>query len=107
MALPTLNSHKEFQDMLQSGKPFLIKFTAQWCGGCQAMTPVLEEAAREVGDGFPMYDVDIGANQETALQFGITSIPVLILFKDGDEVKRLGMAKKADIVAAVTEVAGA
>lgn len=103
MSLPALNSHDEFSKQVASGEPFMVKFTAEWCGGCKAIAPAVEQAAKEVA-GVKVFEIDVDANQETPAQFGIMSIPAMIFFKGGREVARLGPAKKDQIVGALQEL---
>ena len=77
---------------------FLIDFYADWCGPCRMMAPVLDEVDAEYGDKLTVAKVDVDANQRVAAKFQITSIPTLIVLKDGQEVARsVGMKDKAAI----------
>lgn len=73
-------------EVLKSEKPVLIDFWATWCGPCMRQGPVVEELAEE---GYAVGKVDVDQNMALAQQFRVVSIPTLILFKDGAEVKRL------------------
>ena len=72
-------------EVLKSEKPVLIDFWATWCGPCMRQGPVVEELAEE---GYAVGKVDVDQNMALAQQFRVVSIPTLILFKDGAEVKR-------------------
>jgi thioredoxin 1 len=80
-------------DVLTSDKPVLVDFWATWCGPCKMVAPVLEEIASERADQLTIAKLDVDANPETARDFQVVSIPTLILFKDGQPVKRIVGAK--------------
>lgn len=67
----------------------LVDFYADWCGPCRMLTPVLEEIAKEMSDKLKVGKLDIDQNQKIAGMFQVTSIPTMILFKNGKEVNRL------------------
>ena len=76
--------------------PVLVDFWAEWCGPCQMLSPVLEELAEELRDQVTIAKLNIEENRETAAQFGIMSIPTMILFKDGKPVEKvMGFQPKA------------
>jgi thioredoxin 1 len=80
-------------DVLKSGTPVLVDFWATWCGPCKMIAPVLEELAAEKAGELTVAKLDVDANPETMRNFGVQSIPTLILFKNGQAVKRLVGAK--------------
>lgn len=74
----------------QSGKHVLVDFWAEWCGPCKMLAPVLEEISNK-RDDLVIIKVDVEASKEVSAQYGVRSIPTLILFKDGEELAtRLG-----------------
>ena len=77
-----------FDEKTNNGVTF-TDFWATWCGPCRMQSPVIEQLAEEMGDKVFFSKVDVDANQETAAKFGIMSIPTFILFKNGNEVKKI------------------
>ena len=76
----------------------LVDFHAEWCGPCRMLAPVLEQISKEVKGKASVAKVDIDSEQKTAAQFQITSVPTLILFKDGKEVNRLIGLRNAEAI---------
>ena len=72
------------QEVIQSDKPVLVDFWAEWCGPCHAVAPVLDRIAAEREDELKLVKVNIDAETELASRFGVASIPTMILFKDGE-----------------------
>lgn len=72
-----------FQEVLNSGKPVLVDFSAEWCGPCKMMAPILKEAKEKLGDKATIIKVDVDRNREAAEHFQIQGVPTLILFKNG------------------------
>ena len=70
-------------NVLESGQPVLVDFWADWCGPCKMIAPVVDELADEYEGKFSFTKLDVDANPQTAMQFGVRSIPTLLLFKDG------------------------
>jgi thioredoxin 1 len=70
-------------EVLQSDKPVIVDFWAEWCGPCHAVSPVLDRIVEERGDELKLVKVNIDEEQELAQRYGVASIPTMILFRDG------------------------
>ena len=82
-------------DVLASDKPVLVDFWADWCGPCKMIGPSLEEISEELADKVSIAKVDIMENTEIAGRYGVQSIPLMLLFKNGEVVaQKLGAAPK-------------
>lgn len=80
-------------EVLQSDKPVLVDFWAEWCGPCRAVAPILEEIANEHGDKVKVVKLNTDENPGLAMQYGITSIPTLNVYHQGQVVKTIIGAK--------------
>ena len=76
-------------DVLSSKEPVVVDFYADWCGPCRMMTPVIEQLAGEYAGKVKIGKLDVDANQDLAIQYGVMGIPTLGMFRDGKMVDRL------------------
>ena len=85
--------------VIESDKPVVIDFWAQWCGPCKKLSPILEEISEEMGDKITVATVDVDQERMLGAMYQVMSIPTVLIFKDGEKVDEfVGLIPKADIV---------
>ena len=94
----------EFEELLSSGRTFVCDFWAGWCGPCRMLAPVIDGVSEKFGDKAEFVKVDIDANTELAVRYGIMSIPLVGVFKKGEmSAKSLGYMSKGEAEAFLSE----
>ncbi|EHQ30422.1 thioredoxin [Mucilaginibacter paludis] len=87
-----------FSELIQSEKPVLIDFSAEWCGPCRSMPPILKQLKDSLGDGITILKIDIDKNPEVANSYKVQSVPTLILFKNGQaKWRQSGVIQAAEL----------
>lgn len=90
------------KEIINSGKPVVVDFWAEWCGPCRMVGPIVEELAKEFEGQVVIGKMDVDENVETPNEYGIRNIPTILFFKDGQVVdKQIGATQKAVLAAKV------
>ncbi len=98
MSVLEVTSNNFEEEVLKSEKPVLVDFYAIWCGPCKMLAPIVEQIATE-NDAIKVCRINIDENQDLAVQYGIMSIPTLVVIKNGEEVSRtVGVIGKEEIL---------
>ncbi|WP_298926290.1 thioredoxin TrxA [uncultured Ramlibacter sp.] len=91
-------------DVLQSGKPVLVDYWAEWCGPCKMIAPILDEVSATYQDKLQVAKMNVDENRDIPAKFGIRGIPTLMLFKDGQlAATKVGAMSKAQLTAFIDQ----
>ena len=105
MAVEHLNE-SSFEESIASGV-VLVDFFATWCGPCKMLGPTVEEIGDESDGSYKVFKLDIDEAEDVAMDFGIMSVPTLIIFKNGEEAERMiGVQPKTAILDAIKKIVG-
>jgi thioredoxin 1 len=90
-------------EVINSEKPVLVDFWAVWCGPCRAIAPEIEKLAEEKSEELKIGKLNVDENRDTAIKYGISSIPTLLLFKNGEVVKKIIAMSKNEIITEISQ----
>lgn len=103
--METVITEQNFDELLNSGKPLMVDFYADWCGPCRHITPYVGQIAKDYADKAVVGRCNVDDNQELASRFGIMSIPAILYFKDGKLANTIvGGVPKAQLENALKEI---
>ena len=104
MSVKSITEENFEEEVLNSNKTVILDFYADWCGPCKMMSPIIDEISEDIGEVAKVGKVNSDYNMNLAEKYGIMSIPTIIIFKNGQEVKRfLGVTPKEKIIEAINE----
>ena len=95
-----------YSEIINESTPVLVDFSADWCGPCKAMHPVLQKVAANIGDTARIIKIDVDKNRSLASKMGVMGVPTFILYKEGNILwRRSGMQSETELTKVITEAA--
>lgn len=92
-------------EVIKAGRPVLLEFTADWCGPCRMLAPILKSIAEEESERLTVAALDVDANPETVQRYGVMAMPTLMVFRGGEAVKSLvGARPKGRLMREIEDV---
>ena len=91
-----------FKEIISSEIPILVDFSADWCGPCKMLAPILKQVKDELGDAIKIIKIDIDKNQPLAAKYQVRGVPTMILFKQGKQLwRQSGVLQKQEIISII------
>jgi len=93
-----------FENIINSEKPVLIDFSAEWCGPCKMLAPILKEVKDSLGDRITIIKIDVDKNQELASKYQVRGVPTMVLYQNGKQLwRQSGVLTKDQILKIIVE----
>jgi len=93
-----------FSSIINSEKPVLVDFSANWCGPCKMLGPILKQVKDELGDSIKIVKIDVDANQLLASKYQVRGVPTMLLFKNGKQLwRQSGVLQKEQIIGIIKQ----
>lgn len=102
--IKTLKMSNSFENIIKSEKPVLIDFSANWCGPCKMLAPILKQVKDSLGERVAIFKIDVDKNQELASKYQVRGVPTMILFQNGKQLwRQSGVLTKDEIIKTIVE----
>lgn len=100
----TLKMKSSFSSIINSEKPVLVDFSANWCGPCKMLGPILKQVKDELGDSIKIVKIDVDVNQLLASKYQVRGVPTMLLFKNGKQLwRQSGVLQKEQIIGIIKQ----
>ena len=91
-----------FKDIIASEVPILVDFSADWCGPCKMLAPILKQVKDEMGDAIKIVKIDVDKNEPLAAKYQVRGVPTMILFREGKQLwRQSGVMQKQEIISMI------